>query len=260
MRPTLGWMATALLVLAPPNLHGADAEDASLEVGSPERVLLIDVPQYADDELDIRIDGHLDEGIWSEIEAHDGMRVISPDTLAAPDHATRVIYFHTERGLYVGAKLEQPPETLVARLSGRDQFINRDGFGVTLDTSGEGLYGYWFTVNLGGAVMDGKVAPERRYSNEWDGPWLRGTAELVDGWSLEMYLPWSMMAMPQMDGPRRMGFFTNRKVTYLDERWAVPPLPFTSARFMSTPGPASVGRCPAAAATRLLSLPQRHPK
>ena len=241
MRPILGLTATALLVLAAPSLPGAEAASTAMAKGGAAQAPLIDVPHFDEDKLSIRIDGRLDEGIWSELQAHDGMLVISPDTLAAPAHGTRVIYFHTERGLYVGAKLEQPPETLVARLSGRDQFINRDSFGVTLDTSGEGLYGYWFTVNLGGAVMDGKVAPERRYSNEWDGPWLHGTAELADGWSVEMFLPWSMMAMPQTDGPRRMGFFTNRKVTYLDERWAVPPLPFTSARFMSTLGQLQLG-------------------
>ena len=241
MRSTICWLAAALLSLLPPSLQGATPDASLAEQRNADRVLLIDVPHFDEGDLDIRIDGQLDEGIWSELQAHDGMQVISPDTLAATGHATQVRYFHTDRGLYVGAKLAQPPDTLVARLSGRDQFINRDSFGITLDTSGEGLYGYWFTVNLGGAVMDGKVAPERRYSNEWDGPWLHGTAELADGWSVEMFLPWSMMAMPQIDGPRRMGFFTNRKVTYLDERWAVPPLPFTSARFMSTLGQLQLG-------------------
>ncbi len=241
MRPTLGLTATALLVLTAPSLLGAESAGVATAEGGAERMTLIDVPHFDDNDLTIRIDGHLDEDVWSGLQVHDGMRVISPDTLAATNHPTQVAYFHTERGLYVGAKLEQPKETLVARLSGRDRFINRDSFGVTLDTSGEGLYGYWFTVNLGGAVMDGKVAPERRYSNEWDGPWQHGTAELADGWSLEMFLPWSMMAMPQIDGPRRIGFFTNRKVTYLGERWAAPPLPFTSARFMSALGQLQLG-------------------
>jgi hypothetical protein len=45
-----------------------------------------------------------------------------------------------------------------------------------------------------------------------------------------------MMAMPQVDGPREFGFWTNRKVAYLDERWSTPALPFTSARFMSALG------------------------
>ena len=105
-----------------------------------------------------------------------------------------------------------------------------------MDTSGDGHYGYWFAVNLGGSVQDGKVAPERRYTKQWDGPWQRGTAELADGWSLEMFLPWSMMAMPRSAGPRRMGFWTNRRVAHLDERWSAPPRPFTVARFMSDLG------------------------
>jgi hypothetical protein len=55
-------------------------------------------------------------------------------------------------------------------------------------------------VNLGGSVMDGTIAPEREYSFEWDGPWESATAELPDGWSMEMFLPWSMMAMPEQGG------------------------------------------------------------
>ena len=138
--------------------------------------------------------------------------------------------------------MEQPPDTLIARLSSRDAFINRDSFGITLDTSGEGLYGYWFSVNLGGTVLDGKVAPERNFTREWDGPWTGASAELDDGWSVEMFLPWSMMAMPVSAGPRRIGFWTNRKVAYLDERWSTPALPFSSSTFMSTLGTLQMDR------------------
>jgi hypothetical protein len=69
------------------------------------------------------------------------MTVIDPDTMGVPRHGTDAHYFHTEKSLYIGLKLEQPPETLVARMSGRDRFVNRDAFSLTLDTSGEGLYG-----------------------------------------------------------------------------------------------------------------------
>ncbi|CAN0512884.1 unnamed protein product, partial [Scytosiphon promiscuus] len=93
---------------------------------------------------------------------------------------------------------------------------------------------YWFTVNLGGSVMDGKVAAERQYTNQWDGPWQSATAVVEDGWSTEMFLPWSMMTMPDStDGKRNFGFYVNRKVAYLSERWTWPALPFTSTAFMS---------------------------
>ena len=239
MRRSAGLMAAALaLSAAPPSLTAKGAAATEVAGISVARgpAAHIEVPHFAQREAAVVVDGRLDEAIWAKLPSYDGMKVTSPDTMAEPAYPTLMRYFHTDQGLYIGVKLVQPPETLVARLSGRDQFINRDGFGITLDTSGDGHYGYWFAVNLGGSVMDGKVAPERRYTNQWDGPWRHGTAELADGWSLEMFLPWSMMAMPKSEGPRRMGFWTNRKVAHLDERWSAPPRPFTVARFMSDLG------------------------
>ena len=199
-------------------------------------VRLIDVPRFAESDIHINLDGILDEAVWARTPGYDGMTVIDPDTMVVPSHRTDARYFYTDKGLYVGFKMEQPPETLIARMSGRDSFLNRDAFSLTIDTSGKGLYGYWFQLNLGDSITDGKVAPERRFSNEWDGPWQRATAELADGWGGEFFLPWSMMAMPKVDGVREFGFWANRKVAYLDERWATPALPFTSARFMSALG------------------------
>jgi hypothetical protein len=164
------------------------------------------------------------------------MFVIEPDTLVPARYQSNARYLYTERGLYIGVDLEQPAETIVARLSSRDSFINRDEWGITLDTSGEGLYGYWFNTALGGSVKDGKVAPERSFSSEWDGPWNRATARTETGWSLEKFLPWSMMAMPEIDGVREMGFWVTRKLAIADERWSAPPLPFTGSRFMSALG------------------------
>ena len=180
------------------------------------------------------MDGRLDESIWSEVPGYDNMLVIDPDTLADTRYKTDVRMFYTDKGLHIAAFMEQPPETLVARLSSRDLFINRDAIGITLDTSGEGLYGYWFSVNLGGSVLDGKVAPERQFSREWDGPWTSATAVLDNGWSAEMFLPWSMMTIADtQSGDRKLGFWINRKVAYIDERWSWPALPFASKRFMS---------------------------
>lgn len=194
------------------------------------------VPRYADRDLDIVLDGVLDEAVWVETPGYDGMRVIQPDTLVEPRYRTVVRYLYTERGLYVGAWMEQPPETLLARLSSRDELINRDNFGITLDTSGEGLYGFWFTINLGGTVMDGKVEPEREFTVEWDGPWESATASLDDGWSAEVFLPWSMLSMPAGTDDREMGIWVDRQVAHIDERWSWPALPFTAARFLSAFG------------------------
>ena len=133
-------------------------------LGSQGEDVDINIPEFAKDQFNMRIDGRLDEAVWQQVPGYDNMLVMDPDTLADPRYKTDARFFYTEEGLYVGVYMQQPPETLIARLSSRDLFINRDAVGITLDTSGEGLYGYWFSVNLGGSVMDGKVAAERQFS------------------------------------------------------------------------------------------------
>lgn len=191
------------------------------------------------DEVDISIDGILDEAIWQEVQAYDNMTVIEPDTLEPGRFRTESRFLYTDKGLYVGILNQQPLDSLLERLSIRDQVVTRDGIELTIDPTGEGLYGYWFGVNLGGTLSDGQVLPERQISKEWDGPWYGDAAETEDGWSAEMFLPWSMMAMPDGGDERTMSMFVSRKVAHLDENWSWPALPRTGSRFMSALQPFS---------------------
>ena len=218
-----------------------DAEPAAVprrELRSANANEAILVPRY--DTVDIAVDGRLDEPIWQEVAGYDNMVVVEPESLGPTRFRTIARFLYTDRGLYIGVWNEQPPETLIARLSSRDDNISRDAWAITLDASGEGLYGYWFTVALGGSVRDGKILPERNYSQEWDGPWDSATAKLPDGWSAELFLPWSMMTMPPSDGERQMGFYASRRIAYSNERWGWPALPSSGARFMSAFQPMTV--------------------
>ena len=49
-----------------------------------------------------------------------------------------------------------------------------------------------------------------------------------------------MMAMPGEGAERKMGFWVNRKVAHMDERYSWPALPFAAARFMSALQPMDV--------------------
>ncbi|MDA1206723.1 MAG: hypothetical protein O2858_03525, partial [Proteobacteria bacterium] len=102
--------------------------------------------QFEDQSVDIVIDGAIDEPIWEKIRGFSGFKVISPDTLDDPSSKTVIKMFYTNRGLYFSADMAQEPSTLVERLSSRDQFVNRDRISLSIDTSGEGLYAYWFAV------------------------------------------------------------------------------------------------------------------
>ena len=161
-----------------------------------------------------------------------------PETLTKPVYETIVKAFYTDRGLYVAVDMEQPRATLVRRLSSRDgRRVNRDAVGITLDTSGQGRYGYWMNVALGGSQSDGTVLPERQFSSDWDGAWYSGTAITEKGWSAEFYLPWSQVAMPQSGSQRRINVAFSRKVAFLDESWGLPALPRSQPLYMSVMQP-----------------------
>jgi len=184
-------------------------------------------------DAEIAVDGVIDEAEWKQLAVYDQMLVSNPDTLETPKYGTETRFLYTDDGFYVSAVMVQPADTIVARLSSRDQRVNRDGYMIALDTSGDGLYGYWFEVNLGGSVRDGKMAPERSLTNQWDGPWIGRSAQTDNGWSVEFFLPWSMMSLPDRSGVREMGIWASRKVAHMDEQYAWPALPFSQGRFMS---------------------------
>ncbi len=193
----------------------------------------IDVQRFDHSSANISVDGRVDEPIWSKVAAHDNMKLSIPGTGEPAPLRTDIRLFGTEKGIYISAVMHQPRDTLVRRLTNRDEFIDRDNFGVTLDTTGTGKFAYWFIVALGDSLMDGKVLPERRYSNDWDGPWISKTQEVAEGWSVEMFMPWSMMALANVPGKRDIGFAFSRTVSHYNERYQWPGHSQSSPQFVS---------------------------
>ena len=201
------------------------------EAGVDLHQLKIQTLDHADAE--ITIDGRIDERVWQGIPYYDNMGVSIPDLGTDAEFATKIRLFATEKGLYVSADMEQPADTLVERLTRRDDWVDRDLFGVTIDASGEGKLGYWFYVALGNSLNDGKVLPERRFQRDWDGHWTAEAARTETGWSAEMYLPWSMMDMPEREGLRNMGFVASRMVSHRNQRYQWPRYGVTTKRYVS---------------------------
>jgi len=217
--------------VAPDSAPPLVVAQAPIPISASSPIIL---PSYAESEVEIRIDGRLDEAVWQSNPGVDGFRVVDPDTVEKPFHRTLVRMLYTERGLYASFDAKQPPDTLVRVYSGRDNGgLNRDSVGVTIDTSGEGRYGYWVNLALGGNQADGTVLPERQFSGDWDGAWYGATQVTADGWTAEILIPWSQLAMPKEAGRRTVNAYASRKVAYRSERYAVPALPFTQPLFMS---------------------------
>ncbi len=233
-----GWAAAAELTDLAVTIAAAAERDGLAEaeiIGALDGIPMykIEVTEIDHGSTGIRLDGVVDEPIWQTVAPHDRMLVAVPATARRGRYPTDVRLLATERGLYVGAVLYQDPATLVMRRAVRDLQMDRDTVGITLDTSGDGKFAYWFTLALGDSVQDGKVLPERNYSIDWDGRWIGRTARREDGWSAELYFPWSMMSLPAVAGPRTIGFAITRQISSENARYQWPGHAYSSPQFVT---------------------------
>jgi len=229
-RPLFGAWALATIVLAISVLSSVPVYAAELDVvlGRGEAIGL------ERHEVEIRVDGLLDEAVWQDVPAYGDFYVTNPDTLKQPTYETRVRIFYSSKGIHIGVDADQPTDTLLPRLSGRDTWVQgRDWINVSLDTSGTGRYGFFFELALGGSISDGTILPERQFSFDWDGPWRGATKETGTGWSAEFMIPWGTVSMPKVEDIRRMGVYVSRSVAYRNEFYAWPGLAMTRPVFLS---------------------------
>ncbi len=193
----------------------------------------INVRTLPHQEVNITIDGVVDEPVWQRVPPFDQMIVTTPDLGKPSDYPTATRFVATEQGLYVSSVMEQPTDLIQMRMSRRDWLSEGDRWGFTLDPGGQGTFAYWFGVALGDSIQDGKVLPERRFSSDWDGPWYYKSALTETGWSVETFFPWSIFSLPDQQGSRKIGFAVNRSVAFRDQRFYWPGHPYSSPQFVS---------------------------
>ncbi len=223
-------LALLLLVLTNPLFSQDTTESFKLQFNDRE---IINV-QKKDVNVKIKIDGKIDDAEWQDVTFYDPYMVTKPDTLAKPSYKSKLRFFYTANGFYISMDMEQPKNTLVKRFKPRDDWQTKsDKTGFSIDTSGDGKYGYWFSVSLGDSEGDGTLMPEKIYSSDWDGAWYGATSETENGWSAEFYLPWSQVAMPKDADDRIINLYSFREVAHLNEEWGWPALPESLPQFIS---------------------------
>jgi hypothetical protein len=142
----------------------------------------------------IEIDGKLDESVWATERGFQNFIQHDPAEGAAPTERTVLRIAYDDDALYIGAKMhDSAPDSIVARLARRDEWITSDHVTVYLDPYYDKRSGYFFTLNAGGTLIDGVLYNDGWDDESWDGVW-EGKVNLdEDGWSAEMRIPFSQM-------------------------------------------------------------------
>ncbi len=158
----------------------------------------------------IKIDGDIDEAIWSKAENAVDFTQYAPNPGKPASQNTTVKVLYDNKALYISAVLKDShPDSILQQLSQRDELEISDWFGVALDPYQDGQNGQGFVVSPQGVQIDTKFSQvSYNYSDaglflggdtNWDAVWDSAVKITHDGWTVEMKIPYSAIRFPKVD-------------------------------------------------------------
>lgn len=145
-----------------------------------------------------RIDGHLEDEVWSLATPITGFVQQEPDTGKPATERTIVKVLHDDDSIYFAAWLyDSRPVT--AKLARRDSFLPADWFAVYLDTHHDHRSARMFRVNPSGVQRDSLLEDTDDEITSWDAVWYAAARITTEGWTAEIRIPYSQLRFPSLD-------------------------------------------------------------
>jgi hypothetical protein len=147
--------------------------------------------------LPVKIDGILDDAAWKDAPAALGYTEFRPTPFKKEDSAIRTECYmlYNDEGIYFsGYCHEKTKDSIAAELVGRDGFGTNDYVGIIFDTYNDKINGFEYFVTPYGEQWDAKMSPNQNGNSEdfsWNSVWKSAAVIHNDGWSFEMFIPFS---------------------------------------------------------------------
>ena len=140
------------------------------------------------------IDGRLDDEIWSLAPVQGDFTQREPDQGEPATEPTTFRIAYDDEALYVGIMCyDSHPDSIIARLTRRDDFTTRDAVTIHIDPHHDHQTGFFFDLGASGAMADGVIYNDDWFDSTWDGVWEGGSAIVADGWSAEYRIPYHVL-------------------------------------------------------------------
>ncbi len=145
----------------------------------------------------ITMDGLLNDAAWKDAPAALGYTEFRPTPFRKEDTATRteVYMLYNDEGIYLGGYChERTKDSIASELNGRDGFGNNDYVGFIFDTYYDKINAFEYFITPLGEQMDSKMSPNPNGNSEdfsWNAVWKSNAVIHEDGWSFEIFLPFS---------------------------------------------------------------------
>ncbi len=145
----------------------------------------------------IKLDGIIDDAAWKEAPAALGYTEFRPTPFRQedPQNRTEVYMLYDNEGMYLGGYChEKTKDSISTELRGRDGFGNNDFIGFIFDTYNDKINAFEYFITPLGEQMDSKMSPNPNGNSEdfsWNSVWKSAARIHEDGWSFEIFIPFS---------------------------------------------------------------------
>lgn len=169
------------------------------------------------------IDGRLDDEAWKTAPV--AKEFVDPYTGKPAQDQTEAYILYDETAIYVAFYChDSQPDSIVAReIRPGSMFPGEDTVTFQIDPY---FSRNWanisaFIVNALGTQNE-RIAGGRAAKREWRGIWQAGVQRVLDGWTVEMRIPWEVLNYPDATGPVNMSinFKRDHARTRIDYFWS----------------------------------------
>jgi Domain of unknown function (DUF5916) len=174
--------------------------------------------------INIKLDGILNEPAWVEAAEATNFTEFRPKPNTAEQLANKTVVklMYNNEGIYFGGKCyEQNADSISKELVGRDGFGNNDFICVVFDTYNDKQNGFEYFVTPLNEQFDAKLSA-RNEDPSWNAVWESKTIIEKDGWSFEMFIPFSAIRFGKGNiQDWGLNFFRSRAKTGQTFSWSV---------------------------------------
>ena len=166
------------------------------------------------------IDGRIAPGEWALAATVSDMQQVEP--VEGEDATEKTVWYLTydDRTLYIaGHAFDRSPEAVVARVLRQGGSLESDdAMHVIIDAFNNKRSGYSFGLNPNGVRRDAIFSTATRESDDWEGVWRGEAMRTIDGWTMEMAIPFNTLTFDPSSDTWGMNF--RREIPRKDEKIA----------------------------------------
>jgi hypothetical protein len=149
---------------------------------------------------EVNIDGVLAEEFYKTAIPITSFIQKEPEEGKPVSEKTEAFIGYNDEAIFVGVNcLDSKPDSIIARLSRRDNIGGSDVFYLALDPYYDKRSGFFFGISAAGTKIDGTISNDSWDDDSWDGVWIGKANINSSGWVCEMKIPFSQMKFKESE-------------------------------------------------------------